>query len=134
MKKIALFFLTFIFSTKFWCVKLLSTFSTSYIYGKKQINVIFNKDSLLSLGKIFIYLVISILISLVTCLNDTKHYIVLISFIFSLSLIFYMMFKIMIFYTHPFFYKKSVNFHKFHRHQWFFELMDDGKHQYYPLQ
>ena len=89
-------------------VSLLSTFSTSYIYGKKQINVIFNKDSLLSLGKIFIYLVISILISLVTCLNDTKHYIVLISFIFSLSLIFYMMFKIMIFYTHPFFYKKSV--------------------------
>lgn len=89
-------------------ISLLSTFSSSYVYGKKQINVVFNKNSLLSLGKIFIYLVILIFISLATCLNGTNYYIVLISFINSISLIFYMMFKIMIFYTHPFFYKKCI--------------------------
>jgi hypothetical protein len=89
-------------------VSLLSIFSTNYLYGKKQINVIFNNKSLLSLGKIFIYLVILIFVSLGVCLKQTNYYIVFICFIISISLVFYMLFKIIIFYTHPFLFKRLV--------------------------
>lgn len=89
-------------------VSLLSIFSENYVYGKKQINVIFNKNSLLSLGKILVYLIILIFISFAVCLKQTDYYILLLSFIISISLIFYMLFNIMLFYTHPFFFKKIV--------------------------
>lgn len=89
-------------------VSLLSVFSTTYVYGKKQINVIFNEKSVLSLGKMFIYLVILILISLSVCLKGENTYIILISFLLTLSIVFYMLFKVILFYTHPFFYKNCV--------------------------
>lgn len=89
-------------------VSLLSVFSTTYVYGKKQINVIFNENSLLSLGKMFIYLVILILISLSVCLKAENTHIILISFLLTLCIVFYMIFKVILFYTHPFFYKNCV--------------------------
>lgn len=89
-------------------VSLLSVFSTTYVYGKKQINVIFNENSLLSLGKMFIYLVILILISLSVCLKAENTHIILISFLITLCIVFYMIFKVILFYTHPFFYKNCV--------------------------
>lgn len=89
-------------------VSLLSVFSTSYVYGKKQINVIFNKNSIFSLGKLFIYLVLLIFASLIICLKKSNSYIILFSFIATIIIVCYMLFKIILFYTHPYFYNNCV--------------------------
>lgn len=89
-------------------ISLLSVFSTSYVYGKKQINVIFNKNSIFSLGKIFVYLVLLIFVSLIICLKQSHYHIILFSFIATIILICYMLFKIILFYTHPYFYNNCV--------------------------
>ncbi len=89
-------------------VSLLSVFSSSYVYGKKQINVIFNKSSIFSLGKLFVYLIILIFISLIICLKQSDYPILLFSFIITIIIICFMLFKIILFYTHPFFYNNCV--------------------------
>lgn len=91
-------------------ISLLSIFDTTYIYGKKQINVIFSSKSLFSLGKLFIFLVFFSLISLSVCLTKTHYYLLLFSFITSLMIIFYMIFKVIIFYTHPQLFKNVIKF------------------------
>ena len=89
-------------------ISLLSVFSTSYVYGKKQINVIFNKNSIFSLGKLFVYLVLLIFTSLIICLKQSYYYVILPSFIVTIIIVCYMLFKIILFYTHPYFYNNCV--------------------------
>ena len=68
----------------------LGIFSTSYIYGKKQINIIFNEKGIFSLSKMFIYLIILIFVTLSYCINEGNSLVILLSFIVSLLIIFYM--------------------------------------------
>lgn len=82
-------------------IGLLGIFSTNYIYGKKQINIIFNEKGVFSLSNMFIYLVILVFISLSMCIISGNSVIILLCFTGSLILIFYMLFKVLIFYTFP---------------------------------
>lgn len=88
----------------------LGIFSTSYIYGKKQINVIFSEKGIFSLSKMFIYLMILIFVTLSVCINKGNSLIILLSFIVSLLLICYMLFKILIFYSFPTYYKNNIKY------------------------
>ena len=88
----------------------LGIFSTSYVYGKKQINIIFNSKGIFSLPKIFVYLVILIFISLSNCINNGNSFIILLCFSLSLLLIFYMLFKILMFYAFPRYYENSLKY------------------------
>lgn len=81
-------------------ISLLSGLSESYILGKKHINVIFPKNSLFSLLKIFVVLTILLFMNLVECLKNGNEMIVLINFLISLMLILYMCIKMIWFYTH----------------------------------
>ena len=81
-------------------ISLLSGLSESYIFGKKHINVIFPNNSFLSLLKIFIILVSLLFVNIIQCLKDSSQILILINFLISLILIFYMCIKMIWFYTH----------------------------------
>lgn len=89
-------------------VSLLSIFSSTYVYGKKQINVIFDKKSPFSLAKMFICMIILMFFSLAMCVRAANTYYVLISFIVTIIIVVFMLFKIIWFYTHPFYYKNRI--------------------------
>ena len=89
-------------------ISLLSIFDTTYIYGEKQINVIFNSKSIFSLGKLFSFLVFLTLISLNVCLSESHYYLLFFSFVISLMIIFYMIFKVIFFYTHPQYFREKI--------------------------
>lgn len=89
-------------------VSLLSVFSETYVYGKKQINVIYNNKSLFSLGKMYICLMALNFGSLIICVISTHYYMILVNFIIMLCIVSYMLFRIVFFYTHVDFYKSCV--------------------------
>lgn len=91
-------------------VGFLGIFSTSYIYGKKQINIIFNSRGIFSLSSMFISLIVLIFISLSNCINNRNSFIILLCFIISLFLIFYMLFKVLIFYAFPRYYENNLKY------------------------
>ncbi len=81
-------------------ISLLSGLSESYILGKKHINVIFPNNSFLSLLKIFIILVLLLFVNIIQCLKGSSQILILINFLLSLVVIFYMCIKMIWFYTH----------------------------------
>mgnify|MGYP003301439980 CR=1 FL=1 len=80
----------------------LSTFSSSYVYGKKQINVIFNSSGILSLITIIFILTICVFSSIIVCIFNYDLLILLCSFIISLIFILYMLLEVLFFYTLPY--------------------------------
>lgn len=86
-------------------VSLLSVFSATYVYGKKQINVIYNNKSIFSLGKMYVFLMALNFGSLMICIKEKYYCIILGNFIIMLCVVSYMLFKIIFFYTHPNFYQ-----------------------------
>lgn len=81
-------------------ISLLSGLSESYILGKKHINVIFPNNSLLSLLKIFVILIVLLFINIIECVKEGSQIIILTNFLISLILILYMCIKMIWFYTH----------------------------------
>lgn len=81
-------------------ISLLSGLSESYIFGKKHINVIFPNNNFLSLLKIFIILVFLLFVNIIECLKDNSQLLILMNFLTSLILIFYICIKMIWFYTH----------------------------------
>ena len=81
-------------------ISLLSGLSESYILGKKHINVIFPNNNFLSLLKIFIILVFLLFVNIIECLKDNSQVLILMNFLTSLILIFYICIKMIWFYTH----------------------------------
>lgn len=81
-------------------ISLLSGLSESYILGKKHINVIFPNNNFWSLLKIFIILVFLLFVNIIECLKDNSQVLILMNFLTSLILIFYICIKMIWFYTH----------------------------------